>query len=93
MAKGTRGAGNPNWLGGSKNNPPSDEQKPITLAEAGVDKNLAQRAREAAALSEKKFEDRVADKRDSIINRTSFTGNNEWFTPLQYLPTEKTLAI
>jgi hypothetical protein len=55
MAKGTQGQGNPDWLGGSKSVPlsdvPDDEPPPpITLAEAGIDKHLAQRAREAAAL-------------------------------------------
>jgi hypothetical protein len=43
-----RGAGKPNWLGGSRLDPPSEREPeqpaPITLAEAGIDKHLADRA-------------------------------------------------
>jgi N6-adenosine-specific RNA methylase IME4 len=38
---------------------------PATLAEAGIDKNLASRARTLAALSDEKFEQVVADTRDA----------------------------
>jgi phage terminase Nu1 subunit (DNA packaging protein) len=50
MAKGAAAPGDENWQRGFKNNPRSDyeqRESPITLAEAGIDKNLAQRAREA----------------------------------------------
>lgn len=38
------------------------DDQPITLAAAGIDKNLANRARKAAKLTEKQFEERVAEK-------------------------------
>jgi hypothetical protein len=44
-ATGSRGQVNPNWLGGFLKNPPSDV---VTLDAAGIDKNLAHRARKAA---------------------------------------------
>jgi hypothetical protein len=40
-------------------------EKP-TLAEAGIDKNLAKKARAAAAMTEKEFTDAVAAKRDGV---------------------------
>ena len=44
-------------------------EAPATLLEAGIDKNLAHRAREAAALPEAEFEDKIAERRDEIINK------------------------
>jgi len=55
-AKGTRGLGKPK-IGGVSKTPPKDAP---TLADQGVDKNLAKQAREAAAMSEDKFEKEVA---------------------------------
>lgn len=48
LNRGTAGAGNPDWLGGSDADPPSEQAQP-TLAEAGIDKHLADRARKLAA--------------------------------------------
>lgn len=53
--------GNPN---GFEENP--FEDKPITLAEAGIDKNLADRARKYAAIPEKEFEERIDDYRTRV---------------------------
>ena len=52
---------------GLKKNPRDD--KP-TLADAGIDKNLANEARELAALDEAEFEDAVADTR-KVVNKAS----------------------
>jgi hypothetical protein len=38
-------------------------EKPIPLAEAGIDKNLANRARKAAELDEHEFEEKILDVR------------------------------
>src|ERR1700731_490842 len=56
LAKGTRGTGRPK-KGGSPKVPPKDVQ---SLAERGVDKHLADRARKAAAMPEAKFEAELA---------------------------------
>ncbi len=66
---------------------------PVTLRDAGIDKNLAHAARKAAAMPEEKFEATVASERDAIEHRqtvikprgTQGTGNNEWYTPLDYI--------
>lgn len=47
---------------GLKSNP-RGESDPPTLAEAGIDKNLAHRARTLAAVPEKKFEELLSNKR------------------------------
>jgi N6-adenosine-specific RNA methylase IME4 len=44
---------------------PTQVEKP-TLAEAGIGKNLADRARKLAALREDEFEQRMADRRDKL---------------------------
>ena len=46
--RGTAGTGNANVTGGLRSNPP--EQAPPTLAEVGIDKNLADRARKLEVL-------------------------------------------
>jgi len=72
-----------------------------TLAEAGIDKHLANRARKYAAVPEEQFESILAERRDNIeaenkrvtvnlieaahIRGTLGTGENEWYTPDQYL--------
>jgi DNA N-6-adenine-methyltransferase (Dam) len=83
---------------GLKNNP----QKSVpTLDEAGIDKNLANRARKLAALDDKAFEAKVETWRDNMMaDETSFvvgdmfrpplrgtqgTGNNEWHTPQEFV--------
>jgi DNA N-6-adenine-methyltransferase (Dam) len=68
-------------------------EKPITLEEAGIDKHLAHRARNDAKKSEQEFEHFLAKAKqkqiDAIegnkVNRTSFTADNEWFTPIEYV--------
>lgn len=77
----------------------------ITLSEAGIDKNLADRARKYAAVPEAEFEARIDDYRARVQEegdratadllaagekarasyRTSFTGENEWYTPARYI--------
>ncbi len=54
LAKGTRGGGRPS-LGGSSNNPPKNDSP--TLAEQGINKNLADSARKLAAMPDDKFEE------------------------------------
>jgi N6-adenosine-specific RNA methylase IME4 len=63
-AKGSAGQGRP-AKGGVRKTPPNDG--PPSLAEAGIDKNLAKRAREAAAVSEKVFEEQVETLGEEII--------------------------
>jgi hypothetical protein len=61
---GTAGQGRP-ALGGFPENPPKKDDRP-TLAEAGIDKNLAHRARTAAAMSEPEFKAAVEAKREAV---------------------------
>jgi len=56
-------AGNPNLSNGFDRNP---LDKPITLAEAGIDKNLADRARKLAALPPGEFEGIVGEWRERV---------------------------
>jgi hypothetical protein len=72
MAKGAAVPGDANWQRGSKTDPRDDEPgpAPITLAAAGIGKHLAQRAREAAALPEDKFEDAVFIHARRALNPT-----------------------
>lgn len=89
--------GRPSEKTGINKNPVS---APITLAEAGIDKNLASRARKYAAISASEFEEKVATYRDQVISdgvraaadllaskphRTIGTGENEWYTPHEYV--------
>jgi hypothetical protein len=90
LAKGTRG---------SKVKGARVDEKP-TLAEAGIDKNLADRARKLAKLDDDEFEAKVRHWRDdaeadSALNvpdllkphvfRAIGSGENEWYTPPEYL--------
>src|SRR5690348_1055042 len=74
--------------------------RPPTLAEAGIDKHLADRARKYAAVPEQEFENILADRRERIETEnkrvtvnlmeaghrvTLNTGENEWYTPGEYL--------
>lgn len=76
------------------------EVSPITLSEAGIDKNLADRARKYAAVPEQEFESILANRRERIetenkrvtvnlieasVRGTTGTGENEWYTPHEYL--------
>jgi hypothetical protein len=69
------------------------EDSPITLADAGIDKHLADKARKFADRTDDEFEtflDKALQKVTDGIegrrpNRTGFTADNEWFTPPEYL--------
>lgn len=55
-----------------------------TLADAGIDKHLADKARKAAAVPEESFEKAIDKKRDNIINGahvSNASGENEWYAP------------
>jgi hypothetical protein len=58
---GTAGQGRPK-IGGVSETPPKKDDR-LTLAEAGIDKNLAKAARKKAAKSEAEFQEEVAAKR------------------------------
>ena len=64
MSRGTAGTGNDNVTGGLRENPPVDA--PITLSEAGIDKNLADRARKYAAIPEAEFNATLTDWRARV---------------------------
>ena len=70
--------------------------KPASLAAQGIDKNLAHRARQAAAMPEEKYEAKIkrqtelAEKAASATGkaaypRAEFTGDFEWYTPPEYI--------
>jgi hypothetical protein len=59
MSKGAQGTGSNQHVVRVANEP-----APPTLAEAGIDKNLADRARKFAAIPEREFEGILADRRD-----------------------------
>lgn len=102
MATGTKGQlVGKDASGGFVCNPP--EEKPITLAEAGIDKNLADRARKYAAIPEEEFNATLTEWRGRVeqenervtvnllaagekhVRGTFGTGENEWYTPDEYL--------
>ena len=64
-----------------------------TLAEVGVDKRLAHRARKLAEMPSDVFEDHLsrwrddaqADGRVTTTFRQNGTGNDEWYTPAEYI--------
>ncbi|CAN5565155.1 hypothetical protein BH10PSE6_BH10PSE6_55020 [soil metagenome] len=60
---GAAGQGRPK-IGGVPNTPPKHDAPP-TLAEAGIDKNLAKRSRSYAAVPTEQFEQLLTDKRQS----------------------------
>jgi hypothetical protein len=62
LAKGTRGTGRPK-KGGLPKNPPKTVP---TLADAGIDKNLANEGRKLGAMSTKEFEKAVTTAREAI---------------------------
>ncbi|CAN5376864.1 hypothetical protein BH10PSE6_BH10PSE6_08650 [soil metagenome] len=64
---GTAGQGRPK-IGGVPNTPPKHDAPPI-LAEAGIDKNLAKRARSYAAVPPAQFEKLLTDKRQGENRR------------------------
>ncbi len=82
MATGTQGQLNgKDASGGFVVNPP---EKPITLAEAGIDKNLANRARKLAAVPEEEFQqemeewrDRVSGENERVTTRLETRGDEE----------------
>ena len=62
LAKGARGQGRPK-IGGVKNTPP---KLVPTLAETGIDKNLAKEGRKLGSLSNREFEKAVSTARDAV---------------------------
>jgi hypothetical protein len=63
LAKGTKGQGRWKKIGGVTKTPPkSKPSAQPTLADRGIDKNLANRARAAAAMPAEQFEKAVAKK-------------------------------
>ena len=80
-----------------------------TLAEAGIDKHLADRARKLAAMPLEKFEEVVDRWRDRALGDavrvgmdvlaptahvSQNSGDNEWFTPAEYIePARKVLGV
>jgi phage N-6-adenine-methyltransferase len=90
LAKGTRG---------SKVKGARVDEKP-TLAEAGIDKNLADRARKLCKLDDDAFEAKVGEWRDVAaaddglnipdllkphLHRALGTGETEWYTPREFI--------
>lgn len=67
LAKGNAGKGRPN-LGGVPSTPPKSESP--TLADAGIDKNLAKRARKLAAVPAPRFEQGLAAWREHSLHRS-----------------------
>jgi phage N-6-adenine-methyltransferase len=80
--------------------PNSTQVEKPTLADAGIDKHLADRARKYAAVPAQEFEDILADRRDRIetenkrvtvnlieagVRGTTGTGENEWYTPADHI--------
>jgi phage N-6-adenine-methyltransferase len=88
-------------VGRPKNGSPSDPfSKLPTLAEIGIDKHLADRARKLAAFSDGEFEEKVDDWRETEMANEGFvtgdllkphvhralgTGDNEWYTPREHV--------
>jgi N6-adenosine-specific RNA methylase IME4 len=62
LAKGSKGKGRPP-LGGLKNNPPKNVP---TLADAGIDKNLAHEGRKLGALTDREFEKAIKSARSAV---------------------------
>jgi phage N-6-adenine-methyltransferase len=73
-----------------------DSCNPASLAEQGIDKNLAKRARQAAAMPGDKYEAKIKRQTDqaekaasatgkAAYPRAEFTGENEWYTPSEYV--------
>jgi phage N-6-adenine-methyltransferase len=62
------------------------EAKP-TLAEAGIDKKLSASSQKLAAIPHQEYFAKLAARRElfesGAPNRTSFTGENEWYTPAE----------
>ena len=62
--------------------------KPLTMAELGVDKNLSSQSQKLAAQTEEKFESNVDKEVRRILTRTRGTfgtGEVEWYTPPEYI--------
>jgi phage N-6-adenine-methyltransferase len=94
---GLNAGGRPSEKTGSKTDP---VYAAPTLAEAGIDKHLADRARKYAAVPEMEFESILADRRERIETEnkrvtvnlidaghrvTLNTGENEWYTPENHI--------
>lgn len=73
LAKGRQGQGRPH-LGGSKTDPPKRLSPPVpTLADRGIDKHLADEARQLAAMPAKAYEGLVARVREQTIARQTLS--------------------
>jgi phage N-6-adenine-methyltransferase len=65
----------------------------LTLSDAGIDKHLADKARKFADRTKEEFETFLAKSVQKVsdgiegrkANRTSFTADNEWFTPPEFI--------
>lgn len=79
-------------------NPTGSNLDPVgTLAEAGIDKHLANTARKLAELPDDEFEEKLSDWRKSESGRVAVdilstkaapsynTGENEWYTPEDFI--------
>lgn len=84
---------------------PELEARP-TLADAGIDKHLANRARKLTKTDDEEFDRRLAEGRTRILDVTERvrvdlaaptahvgqnSGDNEWFTPSEYIEAARTV--
>ena len=97
LNEGRAGKGRPD-LGGLEINPPKKDTRP-TLAEVGIDKNLADRARKLTKAASEEFEHRLAAGRAMILDVSERvrvdlsaqsahvshnSGDHEWYTPSEW---------
>jgi hypothetical protein len=74
-AKGTAGKGNPDWLGGSKTEPPSNDAP--TLSDLGINKKTSSLAQKLATLPEAANNCTIRDS-PLLINRIGGKTGNNW---------------
>jgi phage N-6-adenine-methyltransferase len=94
MPKAKGAEGNPGGQGAPIVRSPVETAQSPTLAELGVTKTQSAKWQKLAALPEEQFEIRVAHAKARVEGMTTsappyhkafFTGENEWFTPDEYL--------